>query len=38
MILEEIMSGESQYLEFKRDIPDKNEKYMKTVVASEPMK
>ena len=33
MILEEIMSGESQYLELKRDIPDKSEKYMKTVVA-----
>ena len=27
------MSGESQYLELKRDIPDKSEKYMKTVVA-----
>lgn len=33
MTIEEIMSGESQYLEFKRKIPEKSEKYMKTVVA-----
>lgn len=33
MTIEEIMSGESQYLEFKREIPEKSEKYMKTVVA-----
>lgn len=33
MTVEEIMSGESQYLEFKREIPEKSEKYMKTVVA-----
>lgn len=30
MTVEEIMSGESQYLEFKREIPEKSEKYMKT--------
>lgn len=33
MTIEEIMLGESQYMEFKREIPEKSEKYMKTVVA-----
>lgn len=33
MTLEEIISGESQYLEFKRAVPEKSEIYMKTVVA-----
>lgn len=33
MTLEEIISGESEYLEFKQAVPTKSEKYMKTVVA-----
>lgn len=33
MTLEEIMSGESEYLEFKQIVPEKGETYMKTVVA-----
>ena len=33
MTLDEIISGESQYLEFKQAVPEKSETYMKTVVA-----
>lgn len=33
MTIEEIMSGESEYLEFKQMVPEKSETYMKTVVA-----
>ena len=33
MTLEEIISGESQYLEFKQEVPEKSGTYMKTVVA-----
>ena len=33
MTIEEIMSGESGYLEFKQMVPEKSETYMKTVVA-----
>lgn len=33
MTLEEITSGESKYLEFKREAPEKSENYMKEVVA-----
>lgn len=33
MTLEEILSGESEYLELKQAIPEKSETYMKTVVA-----
>lgn len=33
MTLSEITSGESKYLEFKREVPEKSESYMKTVVA-----
>lgn len=33
MTLEEIMSGESEYLEFKQMVPERSETYMKTVVA-----
>ena len=33
MTLEEILSGESKYLELKQAVPEKSETYMKTVVA-----
>lgn len=33
MTEQEILAGESETLEFKRDIPDQSTKYMKTVVA-----
>ena len=33
MTIEEIMSGESEYLEFKQAVPEKSETYMKMVVA-----
>ena len=33
MTIEEIISGESEYIEFKREVPKKSEVYMKTVVA-----
>ena len=33
MTLNEIMSGESEYLEFKKMVPEKSETYMKTAVA-----
>ena len=33
MLLEEILAGESEHVEYKEDIPSKSEKYMKTVVA-----
>jgi len=33
MTIEEIMTGESEYLEFKQMVPEKSETYMKTVVA-----
>ena len=33
MTIDEIMSGESEYLEFKQMVPEKSETYMKTVVA-----
>lgn len=33
MTIEEIMSGESGYLEFKQMVPEKSETYMKTVIA-----
>lgn len=33
MTVEEIMFGESEYLEFKQEVPKKSETYMKTVVA-----
>ena len=33
MTKEEILAGESETLEFKRDIPEQSEKYIKTVVA-----
>ena len=33
MTLDEIMSGESEYLEFKQIVPEKSESYMKTVIA-----
>ncbi len=33
MTLEEIMAGESEYLEFKQMVPERSETYMKTVVA-----
>lgn len=33
MTLDEITAGESEYLEFKRKVPEKSEAYMKTVVA-----
>lgn len=33
MVIEGIFQGESQFMEFKEDIPPKSEKYMKTVVA-----
>lgn len=33
MTKEEILSGESDVLEFKRDVPEQSVKYIKTVVA-----
>ena len=33
MTIEEIKSGESEYLELKREVPKKSETYMKTVIA-----
>ncbi|MCI9173818.1 MAG: hypothetical protein HFH49_02570 [Lachnospiraceae bacterium] len=33
MTVEDIISGESEYIEFKQEVPKKNEVYMKTVVA-----
>ena len=33
MTVEDIMSGESEYIEFKQEVPKKSEVYMKTVVA-----
>jgi predicted HTH transcriptional regulator len=30
--IEELLAGESSTVEFKRDLPDKSDKYMKTVV------
>lgn len=33
MTIEEIMSGESGYLEFKQMVPEKSETYIKTVIA-----
>ena len=33
MTIEEIMSGESEYLEFKQMVPERSETYMRTVVA-----
>lgn len=33
MTLEEIKSGESKNVEFKRKLPDDSKKYMKTIVA-----
>lgn len=33
MTIEEIVSGESEYLEFKQTVPERSEVYMKTVVA-----
>ena len=33
MIIDEILAGESKTIEFKREIPEKSEKYIKSVVA-----
>ncbi len=33
MTIEDIISGESEYIEFKQEVPKKSEVYMKTVVA-----
>ena len=33
MTIEDIVSGESEYIEFKQEVPKKSEVYMKTVVA-----
>lgn len=33
MTIEEILAGESKTVEFKQELPDKSEKYMKSVVA-----
>lgn len=33
MTIEEILAGESKTVEFKEMLPEKNSKYMKTVVA-----
>lgn len=33
MTVQDIISGESEYIEFKREVPKKSEVYMKTVVA-----
>ena len=33
MTKEEILAGESEQLEFKRDVPEQSVKYIKTVVA-----
>ena len=33
MIYDEIKSGESQNMEFKRELPEKSEKYIKTLAA-----
>ncbi len=33
MTVKDIISGKSEYLEFKREVPKKSEVYMKTVVA-----
>lgn len=34
MTLEEVTSGESKYLEFKREVSEKSENYMKTEMCS----
>ena len=33
MTVKDIISGESEYFEFKQEVPKKSEVYMKTVVA-----
>lgn len=33
MTIEEIMHGESKYIEFKRELPSDSEKYVKTIIA-----
>ena len=33
MTIEELLKGEGKNIEFKRQLPEKSEKYMKTVVA-----
>ena len=33
MTMEEIVHGESKNVEFKETLPDKSEKYMKTIIA-----
>ena len=33
MIIDEIRRGESQNIEFKRELPNKSEKYIKTLAA-----
>lgn len=33
MLSEEIKNGETQEIEYKRELPERSEKYMKTIVA-----
>lgn len=33
MLLEEIKNGENKEIEFKRELPERSDKYMKTIVA-----